>query len=582
MMNNIDTLSGVLMFYAKDHKTGYLFKHGPFHWLGPKRTKLMEQSWAMLFRDTVLPNLPVDRLRYYYHGSRGAPTKELGAMLGVMILQQMQDLTDEETVYQYAFNIQWHYALNITDADASISLKTVWNMRHLLTANNLYAAVFEALSGALAKAFSVDASLQRIDSVHIFSNMRHLGRISLFAHTIKKFLINLKRHQRTLSDALDRELTDRYLAKKEASVFSMVKPSESAQTLQSLGDDLLYLLERFENNEDIASMSSYTLLARLLTEQCVVGDGKVAVKPNRDVPSDSLQNPSDPDATYDGHKGKGYQVQIMETYAPDTKGLSLITHVAVEQAHVSDASALIPAIEDTEKRGLKPEEVLADSLYGGDENCEKAEACGVDVVSPVMGRRSAKEITLADFTLSGTIVTACPQGHAPVFRKHKKGRYTVGFHPDVCTSCPHTAECPAKPGKKGTYLRYDDKALRIAQRRRYETTPEFREKYRFRSGIEGTMSYCDRKTGIKHLRVRGLTAVSFCAVLKAAAVNILRAAVFLQRKESAPTTEHGTHPSLCGRAGGLLAYLFFRVRGTIAKDVRRQVNNAGIALLQAA
>lgn len=31
---------------------------------------------------------------------------------------------------------------------------------------------------------------------------------------------------------------------------------------------------------------------------------KVTVKPNKEVSSDSLQNPSDPDVGYDGHKGK--------------------------------------------------------------------------------------------------------------------------------------------------------------------------------------------------------------------------------------------------------------------------------------
>ena len=83
-----------------------------------------------------------------------------------------------------------------------------------------------------------------------------------------------------------------------------------------------------------------------------------------------------------------------------------------------------------------------------------------------------------------------------------------------------------KPGKKGYYLRYDDKALRLAQRRAHEKTPEFQEDYRFRAGIEGTMSQLDRKTGLKHLRVRGLAAVSFCAALKAIAINILRAVAF--------------------------------------------------------
>ena len=75
-------------------------------------------------------------------------------------------------------------------------------------------------------------------------------------------------------------------------------------------------------------------MVRLLKEQCLVEVDEttnaktVTVKANKDVPSDSLQNPSDPDAGYDDHKGKGYQVQIAETYSrhedQDTPQLSLI------------------------------------------------------------------------------------------------------------------------------------------------------------------------------------------------------------------------------------------------------------------
>jgi hypothetical protein len=35
--------------------------------------------------------------------------------LGVAILQETFDLTDEATVDQLAYNIKWQYALNITD-----------------------------------------------------------------------------------------------------------------------------------------------------------------------------------------------------------------------------------------------------------------------------------------------------------------------------------------------------------------------------------------------------------------------------------------------------------------------------------
>ena len=86
-------------------------------------------------------------------------------------------------------------------------------------------------------------------------------------------------------------------------------------------------------------------------------------------------------------------MQVSETYSEEEeekKTLSLITEVIVEPAHKSDTDALIPLIEATQKRGLGPEKALADALYGSDENCEKAKALGVEVVSPVMGKPPGK------------------------------------------------------------------------------------------------------------------------------------------------------------------------------------------------
>jgi hypothetical protein len=536
LVNQNDELYGVRMIHTKDHKTLNIFD--PFAFLGPKRKKLIEESWAKLFREQILPELPVHKAMQYYNPLEGRPTKEFYAMLGVMILQQMHDFTDEETIHQYAFNIEWHYALDITDdADAASYLcaKTLWAMRHLLTEQNLYGVLFESVTDKLAKVFSVDTSKQRCDSVHIFSNMRHLGRIGLFCRTIKKFLVNLKRHHNDLFEGLDKGLTDRHLSKQGEAVFSMVKPSESIRTLETLGADLFFLIERFKENELITGMSSYQLMVRVLKEQCHVEQDaetqaqRVWIKPNKEVPSDSLQNPSDPEASYDGHKGQGYQIQISETYCQEEekKSLSLITEVIVEPAHESDANALIPLVEGAQQRVLGPEEVLVDSLYGSDENCEKAKELGVEVVSPVMGKPQENTLTLTDFTMSDeATVSACPQGYAPVKVKHKKGRHIAVFDLETCEACPHLNGCPVKPGKKGCYLHYDDKALRLGKRRAYEKTPAFQEVYRFRAGIEGTMSQLDRKTGLKHLWVRGLASVSFCATLKAAGINILRAVAF--------------------------------------------------------
>lgn len=556
MLYHDNIFIGDPMIHIKDHKTLNIFK--PFPFLGPRRQKLIEASWAKLFRDHILFELPVDKIFKNYQWVMGRPTKELYAMLGVMILQQMHDLTDEETIHQYAFNIEWHYALDITDdSDAASYLcaKTLWAMRHLLTEQNLYGVLFESVTDKLAKVFSVDTSRQRYDSVHLFSNMRHLGRIGLFVATIRKFLVNLKRHERALFDALGQQWTNRYLTKQGQAVFSMVKPSESVRALEVLGNDLFFLVEQFKSNPHVSGMSSYQLLVRLLREQCRVepnaeaGEPKVLIKPNKEVPSDSLQNPSDPDASYDGHKGKGYQMQVAEAYSRDeTKNpLSLITEVIVEPAHRSDAEALIPLIEATEQRGVGPKEVLADSLYGGDDNCERARERSVEVISPVIGRPHESELTLADFTWTDVVtVRACPQGHIAVRIKHKKDKHAAIFSPELCTGCARLKDCPVKVGKKGAYLHYDEKALRLAKRRAYEKTPAFREVYRFRAGIEGTMSQLDRKTGLKHLRVRRLAAVSFCATLKAAGLNLLRAAAFRNSQEDENLALQQTNPGLSG------------------------------------
>ena len=78
----------------------------------------------------------------------------------------------------------------------------------------------------------------------------------------------------------------------------------------------------------------------------------------------------------------------------------------------------------------------------------------------------------------------------------------------------------------------------MPERRQYEDTPAFAERYRFRAGVEATMSEFDRRTGVKHLRVRGMKAVRFAAVMKALGVNILRASRYKKGKrdpESPPS-----------------------------------------------
>ena len=276
------------------------------------------------------------------------------------------------------------------------------------------------------------------------------------------------------------------------------------------------------------------ITARLFAQDIFI----VPVKPAKEIRSDSLQNPSDPEAGYSSHKGQGYQAQIMETYCPsdgsrEEKGLQLITYVAVEPAHKSDAGALLPALSSSTERGLAPGEVLADSPYGSDNNVVAAAERGVAVVSPLQGPKMDKTVTLADFSISssGEEILRCPHGVSPIKKVRWKKSSHVVFADDACHRCPLHPRCPVRPGKGGYWLRFDDKALRIARRRAHERSPAFLARYRFRAGIEGTFSALDRRTEVKRLRVRGMKAVRFCVTLKALGLNIFRAAAVRTRED---------------------------------------------------
>jgi hypothetical protein len=167
-MLNINYLQVGDMIHTRDHQTPYLLD--PWDYLGPKRKKLLSESWAGLFREHILSELPVHKLARSFSQDIGRPTKELYTALGLLIFQQMHDLTDEEAVDQLAFNTKWHYALDIPgEADESkyLSPKTLWTIRHIVMREGIDVELFNGTTETLAKVFRVDTSKQRLDSVHI-------------------------------------------------------------------------------------------------------------------------------------------------------------------------------------------------------------------------------------------------------------------------------------------------------------------------------------------------------------------------------------------------------------------------------
>ncbi len=234
----------------------------------------MDQGWPGVFRNYLLNALPVDRIASRFTERTGRPSKEAHLMLGSLILQQVHDLSEDDIQRAVAFNLEYQYALDtLDDSDASIyiSKRTFRNYRRIVEEEGLAPVIFGTLTDRLLRAFGVDPSRQRLDSTHILSNMRKLGRIRIFAAAIRKFLRALKRtHGKEFTANLSPEFAGRYLAKDSDGCFSRVKPSESSRTLEALSRDLLFLIETFSAHDAITGMQEYRMLERVLREQCMV------------------------------------------------------------------------------------------------------------------------------------------------------------------------------------------------------------------------------------------------------------------------------------------------------------------------
>ena len=148
------------------------------------------------------------------------------------------------------------------------------------------------------------------------------------------------------------------------------------------------MIDRFADDALMAGRSSYQALVRAFADHCEIVADKVKLRPKAKV--DSLQNPSDPDATYDGHKGQGYKLQISETCGEG--GVQLIVGALAQTAAEHDANALKPMLEQLQEQELLPESMLADTAYGSDENVRLAEAMDVELVSPVAGPKGEEKV----------------------------------------------------------------------------------------------------------------------------------------------------------------------------------------------
>ena len=520
------------MRYAVDPRQKCLFDPAETMF-SPMAIKYMREDWPGLFRTQILHLMPVGKIAEHFDPTLGCPTKELYSMAGAIFLKEFFDFTIDEAVRRCVMDSAWHYALNVAPTTAGMSHATIERYMKLFAEDDIAADVFHLVTSALIEALDLDVSRQRLDSTHVFSDMATFGRSKLMGVTIKRFLRQLKRHHRPLYEALPDEFRGRY-APSQAKMFGDFTGGRK-QLRQTVAEDLLFVVNRFAEVKAVANRTSYQAMARVLHEQCEVNEDKTAVEVKAKTGGDVMQNPSDPDATYDGHKGSGYQGQISETCS-DSNDVQLITGVDVEPAHTSDQDAVEPMLDQLEEHGRKPDTLYGDGGYGRDENVVAAAERGVDLQSPVGGTAPQNEIglTVDDFVIDeeSETVLRCPNGCEPQSSVHDAdtSRTTTVMRSVDCAGCEFGSQCPVKRSGGRFVLRHTPAQRRLAARRAEQATDAFKENYAIRAGGESVNSGLKRRTGMDRVRTRGQPRVRMAVLLRCAGWNVMRALAALKKR----------------------------------------------------
>ena len=532
-----------MSFVLNDYQQISLFDSLGF--LSERKQRILDKSWAKTFSEHIFSNIDEMMFAPLYSEKRNSrPNAPVNVIVGALILKELNGLTDEEIIEECEFDFRYQYALHTTSyEDQPLSDRTFSRFRErnaayeLTTGIDLIHDCITSLSENILKYMDIDQTIKRMDSMMIESNIRQMGRVELLYTCISNLVKELVRDGRI---DLIGDLTDYADSNNRNRVVYHDQITTNSEKLQKLIDDASDLIpkckEEYEHTED------YQLLSRAINEQTKDdGNGKLIPKTKEDdMPSNILQNPSDPDATYRNKAGKshkGYSANIIE--AVDEKG-SIVTDYQYDVNTRSDASFIQEYIENAE---ISDETValITDGAYASEENQILASEKNIGLLTTGLLGRKPREI-LGQFQVdeTGTIITECPNGNKPKSSSYISQTDTarVSFFRSQCEGCPYQSECnPELKARTAVML------ISLKSRQRLLTSTEILDDDtrtiigRIRNGVETVPSVIRNKYLVDKMPVRGKLKTKQFFGFKVAALNVSKLIRFNQGKLKCRTFE---------------------------------------------
>ncbi|NCA99753.1 MAG: transposase [Clostridia bacterium] len=491
--------------------------------------RYLKKSWAEYFGQHIFPLINEERFSVLYSSNPASrPNTPVNVIIGLLMLKELFDHTDDNLLETLIFDVRFQYALHTTSfQEQPISDRTLSRFRERLalyeqeTGIDLLKEEMESLAAAFIGLLQIDPLMKRMDSLMVASSCKKLSRLELFYRCVSNMVRAIEATGET--SLLNARLRKYLEADHENDTIYRTTSDQTDSKLETVLADALRLLDLLDAC-GYAGLVEYEQLKRVVREQTEETATGRKLRVNGKVSTNSLQNPSDVDATYRekaGKKHRGYVGNFVETF--DANG-AIITGMDYAQNTHSDVAFCRSVIE---KEGLQTETMtlIADGAYGSGELVDQARQQNINLITTALiGKTPDPLMSEYEIDEQHHQLRKCPAGHAPLSCQYKfqTDSYYAHFNKSICMTCPHRQHCGVKFQKKTGLVHISAKTVHRAAYLKQLSQPEYKAMTRKRNAVEGIPSVLRRKYRVDHMPVRGYVRTKSWYCLKIGAINIKR------------------------------------------------------------
>ncbi|MDT9701886.1 IS1182 family transposase [Streptomyces sp. P17] len=504
------------------------------------RAAFPKGSLAIRVRDELGP-LFIDEEFADLFPVRGKPAWSPGRLALVLVLQFVEGLTDRQAAEAVRARIDFKYALGLDLGDPGFDFSVLSEFRDRLVQADAGRRVLDGiLTAAREKGLLKTAGRARTDSTHVLSAARELSWLEMVAETLRSALNALAQADPDwLTKVAEPDWFRHYATRAEDSRFPKARTKRDEVGLRIGADGMRLLQAVFAPHapEDLRALEEVEILRQVWVQQFHLVGGEVRRRDPKDRPPGALRlvTPYDTEARGSVKRETlwdGYKVHLTETCEPDAP--NLITNMATTVATVPDSVMSKEIHTSLAARDCLPGEHWVDAGYPTAAQVVAARAeHGVSLHGPMADNTAASAggpYGQDAFTIDWDHEqVTCPNGVTSTQWHHRHSQQglpviRVRFSPADCRTCPHLRDCVTSPRaeRRELNLRHRDEYEAVRQARAEQQTDTWKERYKIRAGVEGTISQGAGRCGLRRSRYQGLAKTSLQHQLTGAALNLAR------------------------------------------------------------